>query len=151
MQVLVVEDQPEYLELMKSLIEDLGHQVTGCRSAAEAWSHYKRTYFPLVVTDWVLLDRDMNGLKLCQSIRNHVNGKYSYLLLITGKADPGDLTAVLNSGADDYLTKSVDVHLLTIRLRVAINNGKNLSEYMLVETQKVVVTTHGIWVASSDQ
>ena len=130
MQVLIVEDQPEYLGLLTSLIEGFGHQVTSCRSVAEAWSHYQRTYFPLVVTDWVLLDRDSDGLKLCQSIRDHVNGKYTYLLLITGRTDPGDLTAALNSGADDYLGKSMDVQMLKVRFRVAINNGKNLSEYM---------------------
>src|SRR5688572_10387645 len=60
-----------------------------------------------------------DGLQLCRRIRAHPDGTDVVILVITGKRDPAVLQSTLDAGADDYVSKPVDVPLLHVRLAVA--------------------------------
>jgi len=71
----------------------------------------------LAILDWMMPNVD--GLEVCRRVRAANLSHYVYLVLLTGKTDPGDLVAGLEAGADDYLQKPVNLPQLQLRLRAA--------------------------------
>lgn len=69
----------------------------------------------LAVLDWMMPGLD--GLEVCRRVRRLRREPYTYILLLTAKAQREDIIAGLEAGADDYLTKPFDVHELQVRLR----------------------------------
>ncbi len=117
MDVLVIDDDPLVLALLAEFLEQLHFRVTACGSAEQAWQCYERTPYHFVIADLVL--PGMGGLELVEKIRQHQRGNACYILVVTVRNTADDLQAVLDAGADDYLTKPIDIHLVKIRLAVA--------------------------------
>jgi len=78
---------------------------------------HARQPFELLVVDWVL--PEMDGLQLCRKVRSLPGGDRPYILVVTGRDRPDDLSAVLDAGADDYVAKPVHMALFKTRLRIA--------------------------------
>ena len=112
-----MEDNPDERLLLSEILRSRGHSVTACEDAEKAWDAFRRHPVPLVLLDLVL--PGMDGLELSRRIRGHPGGEGAVLLVVTGEEDPGVLERVLEAGADDYVTKPVDVALLNVRLAVA--------------------------------
>ncbi len=61
--------------------------------------------------DVLLTDRDMSGLDgltLCRRLREQGQDGHTYVILLTGLGDPDEVTAGMQAGADDYLTKPLN-------------------------------------------
>lgn len=67
-----------------------------------------------MISDWEM--PEMNGLMLCREVRRRQFGHYVYLILLTAREDPGDLTQGFAAGADDFLSKPVEQSELRARL-----------------------------------
>jgi DNA-binding response OmpR family regulator len=117
MKVMLVEDDDSIRELVTDLLStERGHDVLAYAAAEEAWEACQREDFPLVLLDWML--PGMDGLQLCRQMREGC-GKESVILVMTARTRPEDLAAVLDAGADDYLSKPLNLDLLDVRLTIA--------------------------------
>ena len=95
------------------------------RLRASAWfsvakvrlESYQASTPPLIILDWEMPRLD--GLALCRRIRSAVGGDEPFILMVTARDRAEDLTAVLDAGADDYMSKPVTPDNLTARLRIA--------------------------------
>ena len=114
---LLVEDDNPMRRLLEGVLRSQGYDVTACPDAETAWATFQREAHPLVVLDLML--PGMDGLHLCKKIREAPQGEYCTILVVTAKDMPEDLRAALDAGADDYLTKPIDVNLLKVRLVIA--------------------------------
>ena len=128
---LLVEDDVATRRLIESVLQSRGHAVTACGDAESAWEIYQRDPHPLVVLDWLL--PGMDGLELCRRMRLSPAGAQSVIVVSTGRDQAQDLTAVLDAGADDYLTKPIDVRLLNVRLAIAERHVHLLGERQRAE------------------
>jgi DNA-binding response OmpR family regulator len=117
MRVLVVEDDGAIRHLLSEVLRDRGHEVSAVEDAESGWRLIQRQHFQLMVLDWVL--PGMDGLELCRRVRTRRDGDASVILMITARGATGDLVAVLDAGADDYLAKPFDIAMLDVRLTVA--------------------------------
>jgi diguanylate cyclase (GGDEF)-like protein len=115
--VLLVDDSEDMRLLVGRALRGRGHAVTACASAEQAWEHLQRETFPLVLLDWLL--PGMDGLALCRRIRALPDGDRATIVVITAQDRLEDLTAVLDAGANDYLSKPFTTGLLQVRLAVA--------------------------------
>jgi two-component system, cell cycle response regulator len=68
------------------------------------------------VLDWMM--PGLEGLQVCRKIRERKDRPYTYILLLSARAQKEDLLLGLESGADDYLTKPFDAQELRARLHV---------------------------------
>ncbi len=114
---LIVEDDPASSRIAERVLVGEGWQVATCRSAEEALVQNGSS-----IPDLLLLDLGLpgvDGLTFCRELRSDPQWNDTLIIVCTGRTDPADLAAVLDAGADDYLTKPIAPALLRVRLRIA--------------------------------
>jgi two-component system, cell cycle response regulator len=115
--VLVAEDDPVSCHLLKSVLAKWNYDVTVEADGAAALRILESDDSPrLAVLDWMM--PGMEGVQICQRIRERKNRPYIYVLLLTARSEKRDLLRGLELGADDYLTKPFDSEELRARLMV---------------------------------
>jgi two-component system cell cycle response regulator len=118
MDVLIAEDSAVYRKLLTSHLQEWGFNLTIAKDGSEAWDLLQRPDCPkLALLDWVLPEID--GIELCRRIRSAGTERaYTYVILLTGKSNKGDLIEAMQAGTDDYLVKPFDEMELKARLLV---------------------------------
>src|SRR5438309_5283563 len=158
MRILLVEDHPESRRALQRLIERRGHEVIAVGSAEEAEVELARQSFPFLILDWMLPGK--SGVDLCRELRAGPDGDEFFILLVTARDDTQDLEQALEAGANDYLTKPLDLALLNVRISVAERQIRELAERnqaraALQESARTMTnilekTTDGFFAADSD-
>jgi DNA-binding NtrC family response regulator len=113
--VLVVDDEPEMLDLLASGLAERGYEATCKTSADDAFEVAMREDFAAVVTDVRM--RGMDGLDLC--VRLNENRPDVPVIVITAFGSLETAIATIRAGAFDFLTKPFDIDLLAIALERA--------------------------------
>src|SRR5437588_2497406 len=126
MKILLVEDQDDSRQTLRKLIELRGHEVVAVATAEEAERTLAETNFPFLILDWMLPGK--SGIELCRELRLRSDGDEMFILLVTAKGDREDLEQALEAGANDYLTKPIDLSRLNVRLSVAERQIRSLIE-----------------------
>ena len=115
--ILIAEDDPVSLHLLKNFLNKWDYDVTVATDGMQALRILESDDTPrLVVLDWMM--PGMEGVQVCQRIRERTDRPYIYILLLTVRTQKKDLLKGLNFGADDYLTKPFDAQELRARLNV---------------------------------
>src|SRR3954467_868318 len=157
MKILLVEDHPGSRRNLQRLIARRGHEVTAVGSAEEAEAALSAESFPFLILDWMLPGK--SGVDLCRELRARPSGDEMFILLVTARADTEDLEQALQAGANDYLTKPLDLGLLNVRISVAERQIRELTERnharaALVESARTMTnilekTTDGFFAVDS--
>jgi diguanylate cyclase (GGDEF)-like protein len=115
--VLIAEDDPISRRLLEAFLTRWGYEVAVATSGTEALQALGKKDAPrLAVLDWMM--PGLEGVQVCQKIRERKDRPYVYILLLSARAQKDDLLHGLESGADDYLTKPFDAQELRARLHV---------------------------------
>lgn len=115
LKVLIVDDDPVSLRLLRGYLEKWGYEVTQAANGAAAWSLFQEHGFSLVIADWMM--PEMDGVELVRRIRSGERQGYAYCMLLTARAEKEDLVEGMDAGADDFLSKPFDRDELRVRLR----------------------------------
>ena len=115
--ILIAEDDPVSLHLLKNLLVKWDYDVTAATDGTEALRILESGDTPrLAILDWMMPGLD--GGQVCKQIRVRSDKPYIYILLLTSRREKTDLLQGLAFGADDYLTKPFDAQELRARLHV---------------------------------
>ena len=118
MKILIAEDDPIATKVLLLTLNKLGHEVIVAANGLEAWEMFDREPVRVVISDWMM--PQMDGLELCQRVRDRPMTLYTYFIILTAAhTSADDYTLAMNSGVDDFLTKPLDRELLRTRLFVA--------------------------------
>jgi DNA-binding response OmpR family regulator len=117
MRVIFAEDDLDARALLNAVLDELGHDADAFEDGQQAWDAYQARPSPLVILDLRLSGLD--GLELCRRIRGHEAGRVTFILIVTTNEDPAGLEAVLDAGADDYITKPSSPKHLRARIQIA--------------------------------
>src|SRR6476660_3836233 len=158
MKILLVEDHAGSRRNLQRLISRRGHEVVAVGSAEDAEAALATDSYPFLIMDWMLPGK--SGVDLCRELRAKPSGDEMFILLVTAKADTEDLEQALEAGANDYLTKPLDVGLLKVRISVAERQIRELTERnqaraALIESARSMTnilekTTDGFFAVDSD-
>ena len=120
MRILIADDDVDVRLLVRTIVEELGHECAEASNGNEAWALF--THFR---PEMLVLDRVMppgpDGFELCRSIRDyeHRTLDYAYIMLLTQPTSREDVLEGIRAGADDYVAKPLDPFVLQARLLVA--------------------------------
>lgn len=113
MKILVAEDEPQLLRVLTVAMEHAGYDVDPVDNGLKAVEHAKENSYDVIMLD--IMMPVMDGITALKKIRE--SGDKTYILMLTAKAEVDDRVTGLDSGADDYLTKSFSLKELLARLR----------------------------------
>jgi DNA-binding response OmpR family regulator len=113
--ILVVDDEPNIIELAKLYLEREGYQVEGVSTGQEALSKQGADSPDLIVLDLMLPDID--GFEVCRQIRAKSDVP---ILMLTAKKEDVDKIVGLELGADDYFTKPFNPRELVARVKAIL-------------------------------
>jgi DNA-binding response OmpR family regulator len=121
MRVLMVEDEPRLAEnVARSLRESAGYAVDIAADGQEGLFLAESNAYDIMLLDLML--PKMDGMELLRRIRE--SGQHTPVLVMTARDDKESVVALLNAGADDYLTKPFDLGELLARTKALIRRGK---------------------------
>jgi diguanylate cyclase (GGDEF)-like protein len=114
LELLLVEDEPTQMLLMKRLLLRAGYKVQTANNGDEALAKISASHFQILVTDWDM--PGMDGATLTKRVREAKLPGYLYILLLTGHGDTASVVEGLEAGADDYIRKPANEAELLARL-----------------------------------
>lgn len=121
--ILVIDDEPAMLQLIRRVLEKDQHIVTLQENAKEVLTKDFRQY------DLILLDimmPDMDGLEICSKIRSNVDCP---IIFLTAKTQETDIVRGLGLGGDDYITKPFGTNELRARVNAHIRRDTREKKY----------------------
>ncbi len=118
--VLVVDDAPEFLELVSTLLRREGYDVHEAADGQSALDVSAEVDPDLIVLDLTLPDLD--GMEVCRQIRERSN---CYVLMLTARDDEIDRVMGLKTGADDYVTKPFSPRELAARVEALLRRPRS--------------------------
>jgi DNA-binding response OmpR family regulator len=127
--VLVADDDPEILRLVRMTLEMDGYSVVAADSGRTAVREFMRSEPVLVVLDMNMPDID--GLETMSQLRKH--NELVPVIILTGRSDAVDVTRALDSGADDYITKPFHPAILSSRIGALLRRASAGREPVEVE------------------
>jgi two-component system alkaline phosphatase synthesis response regulator PhoP len=119
--VLVVDDDPDILDLLKYNLGKEGYKVKVVGDSAKA-IRAARSFSP----DLIVLDIMMphpNGIELCRELRKIRKFEKTYIFFLTARSEPYYQQAALDTGADDYIEKLTGLRLLIHKINAVLENA----------------------------
>jgi diguanylate cyclase (GGDEF)-like protein/PAS domain S-box-containing protein len=117
--ILVVDDQETNRNLLQRRLEHKGYKVETADCGVMALDCIARHKYDIVMLDIEM--PDMTGLEVLSKIR----GRHSYLqlpvIMVTGRTESDDIIKALNLGANDYITKPVDMPVAAARIQTHLS------------------------------
>jgi two-component system chemotaxis response regulator CheY len=139
--ILLVDDDPVSREILAHELTAAGHQCTTADDGQRAWEMYLRTQPQIIISDRVMPGLD--GLDLCRRIRSQMGTHYCYFILLSSLSEKSQIRYGLLNGADDYLSKPVDIEDLHVKLIVAMRIV-SLHERLIAQKQALEQTNLGL-------
>lgn len=128
MRVLIVEDEPRLAEnIARGLREAAAYAVDVVHDGEAGLSAIQANPYDAVILDLMLPKLD--GMQVLQRIRQA--GRRTPVLVLTARDDKESVIALLNAGADDYLTKPFDLGELLARTKALVRRGKGQASPIL--------------------
>lgn len=147
--ILIVDDEPEAVELIEFNLKQAGFEVVTAADGAEALKKAREVLPSLIVLDLML--PEMDGLEVCKILRREPATATTPILMLTAKAAEIDRVLGLELGADDYLTKPFSPRELVLRIKKILSRGRAADDEMpslkfgdlLIDVPRHVVSWRG--------
>src|SRR5450631_3630719 len=143
--VLVVDDNPNTMTLMRDLLSDRGYEVIAVPDAEQAEAEILSRVPDLILSDVVMPGK--SGYELCKELKENPATRLIPFVLITGLTDRQDRVLGIESGADDFLHKPIFSEELFARVKSLLKLKEFTDE---LETAESVLCTLGLSVESRD-
>ncbi len=148
--ILVVDDQPINVQLLKRKLEREGHQVVAAYSGLEALSAVEKDRPDLILLDVMM--PDMDGIEVCQRLQASEETRSIPIIFITARTSKEGKIEGLGVGAVDYITKPIDLDETLARVQtqlrfVSINRELVMLQRRLSEARRAATigaVTQGI-------
>ena len=104
--ILIVDDDPQVLEVFSALLQEVGYEVESAENALAAMAAVVRAAPDLILAD--IRMPIVGGMDLVRELKSHLDSQRIPVVAFTGCDSPGMREAALKAGYDDYLPKPTD-------------------------------------------
>jgi two-component system KDP operon response regulator KdpE len=124
--VLVVDDEPQILRVMRASLPIRGYEVFTASSGAEALNQLSKHVLDLIILDLAM--PEMPGLEVCRRVREFSSVP---IIVLSAKGSESDKVAALDLGADDYVTKPFGMDELLARARAVLRRLSTSNDHVV--------------------
>ncbi len=111
--ILIVDDSPSVLAVLKDMLEDLGYEVTAAGNGKQACQLLETIRYDLIITDLTM--PVMDGIVFAQTAKQMPNCKFVPIVMLSSEDDAGKIAEAKRVGISTFLRKPVkEVQLKTI-------------------------------------
>jgi two-component system, OmpR family, phosphate regulon response regulator PhoB len=119
--ILVVEDEPALVELLRYNLEAAGFSVDSASTGPDAEQALRDSRYDAVLLDWML--PDISGIELCRRMRQRPETRALPIIMLTARGEEADRVRGLSTGADDYVVKPFSVNEVVARVRALLRRA----------------------------
>ena len=134
--ILVVDDEPDILELVQYNLEKGGFDVETATNGLEAIKIAKEMSPDLILLDVMM--PEMDGMETCMQIRDHAKLEDTVIAFLTARAEDYSQIAGFNAGADDYITKPIKPRVLLSRIHALLRRSQKGNDKKPVYSGKTI-------------
>lgn len=121
--ILIVDDEPDILELVEYNLKKEGYQVFSASNGQEGIAVAKKVHPDLIILD-VMMPK-MDGIEACRLMRAIPEFKNTFMVFLTARSEEYSEIAGFNVGADDYIAKPIKPRALVSRINAILRRNAN--------------------------
>jgi CheY-like chemotaxis protein len=122
--VLVVDDNPDSVAIMRGILEGRGYDVAAAHSGTEALQFLEKETVDLVLLD--IMMPEMSGMEVLQRIKDDTATGRLPVILVTAKTQDEDVLSGYQYGADYYITKPFTAKQLLYGIELILGKGESI-------------------------
>ena len=133
-EILIADDEPNQIELMKFNLEKNGFLVKTAYNGEEALDMIYEKKPNVLIADWMM--PKMSGIELCRILRSNKDTKLLPIIMLSARSEEADKSLGLDTGADDYISKPFSPMELVSRVKALIrrtNTSMSIDELIVGE------------------
>ena len=151
--IVIVEDEPDILDVLSYSLKREGFQVTAALDGAEGLNLIQAKLPDLVLLDLML--PSMDGLDICRHLKNKERTRTIPVVMLTAKGEESDIVLGLGIGADDYVTKPFSPKELIARVKAVLRRcgpAAKPSAEQIIEVDQLAINIgkHKVSLAGSE-
>jgi len=128
--VLIADDEPDILEILKYNLEKEGYQVSTAKDGSEALDKAKQYRPDLIILDMMMPKK--TGLEVLELLRLQPTFKDTLIMFLTALNDENTQLRSFSTGADDYISKPVSTNVFVSKVNALFRRVKKLENNKLV-------------------
>lgn len=121
--ILLVDDEPDILEILSYNLTAEGYQVFTAKNGVEGVSKAKKKLPHLIVLDVMM--PEMDGIEACETIRSTNGLENTIITFLTARGEDYSQVAGFEAGADDYITKPIKPKVLISKVKALLRRLKD--------------------------
>ncbi|HEY9560981.1 MAG TPA: response regulator transcription factor [Anseongella sp.] len=121
--ILVVDDEPDILELIEYNLKKEGYQVFSAGNGQEAVTMAKKVMPEMIILD--IMMPKMDGIETCRVLRMLPEFKNTFMVFLTARSEEYSEIAGFNAGADDYIAKPIKPRALVSRINAILRRNSH--------------------------
>ena len=136
--ILIVEDTLTIREEIHDILVMEGYTVFEAENGSIGFEIALKKHPDLIISD--ILMPKLNGFEMYKKLQNNKTTKLIPLIFLSAKAEKSDIRAGMNLGAEDYLTKPIDVEDLLNTVKIKIDKKILLAQEIIDKTTTISAT-----------
>ena len=120
--ILLVDDEPAQLELLRYNLEKAGFETIQADNGRAAILLAEEHELDLVVLDWMM--PEASGIDVCRELRSNSRTRLLPIIMVSARGEEGDRSLGLDSGADDYIAKPFSPRELIARVKAVLRRAR---------------------------
>ncbi|TBM99008.1 response regulator transcription factor [Hyunsoonleella flava] len=121
--ILLVDDEPDILEIVGYNLSNEGYHVITAENGAEAVKKAKKELPQLIILDVMM--PEMDGIEACENIRKQPELEDVVITFLTARGEDYSQVAGFDAGADDYITKPIKPKVLVSKVKALLRRFKD--------------------------
>ncbi|HEY8744084.1 MAG TPA: response regulator transcription factor [Chloroflexota bacterium] len=148
--ILLVEDEPVFVDTLRFQLQREGYELRVAPDGNSALAAVQRAKPDLILLDLIL--PGMDGMEVCRRIRAETT---TPIIMLTARTGVGDKVTGLEAGADDYVTKPIQMRELLARIKAALRRAQlppaaETTMIMTIGDLRVDLGRHSVFVGERE-
>ena len=135
--ILLVDDEPDILEIIAYSLESAGYKIYKANNGLEAIKIAEKIIPDLIIMD--LMMPHMNGIDACDAIRKSDNLNDVIITFLSARGEDFSKIAGFEAGADDYITKPIKPKVLLSKVKALLRRKNSQQDQTIIQINDLII------------